>query len=226
MRRIVRVFLAGLLALLPLTATIAVTIWLVRFAVEYIGPDSMIGGLLTSIGMSIDDKALLPYAVGLAVVLIIVFLFGLLVETSLGPWFHGVMDRLVSSIPVIGSLYQVSKRFVSVVDTQDQAGIKNMTPVWCFFGGDRGAAVLALMPSSSTINLGAADYVGILVPSAPVPVGGALVYVPQDWIKPAELGIDQLVSVYVSMGMTPPASLEASPGGQTSQTPSAPPAIS
>lgn len=209
MRRIVRIFLAGLLALLPLTATIAVTIWLVRFAVEYIGPESMVGGVLTSIGLSIDDQALLPYLGGLAVIFFVVFLFGLLVETSIGPWFNGMVDRLLLQIPIVGSFYQVSKRFVSVVDSQDDAGIKNMTPVWCFFGGDQGAAVLALLPSASTINLGSGEYVGILVPSAPVPVGGALVYVPQEWIKPAEGGIDQLISVYVSMGMTPPASLTA-----------------
>lgn len=209
MTRIIRVFLAGLLALLPLVATVAVTIFLVRFAIEYMGADSMFGGLLTSIGLTIDGQATLPYLVGLAAVFGVVFLMGLLVETSIGPWFHKVVDNFVERIPVIGSLYQVSKRFVSAVDTKDDGGIKNMTPVWCFFGGERGAAVLALMPSASTINLGSADYVGILIPSAPVPVGGALVYVPQDWIKPAEGGIDELVSVYVSMGMTPPASLIA-----------------
>lgn len=209
MRRIVRIFLAGLLALLPLTATVAVTIWLVRFAIEYIGPGSMFGDVLTSIGLTLDENALLPYLGGLGVIFFIVFLFGLLVETSLGPWFNGLIDGLLMRIPIVGSFYQVSKRFVSVVDAQDQAGIKNMTPVWCFFGGDRGAAVLALMPSAATINLGSAEYVGILVPSAPVPVGGALVYVPQDWIKPAEGGIDQLISVYVSMGMTPPTALTA-----------------
>jgi uncharacterized membrane protein len=209
MRRIVRVFLAGLLALLPLVATVAITIWLVRFAVEYIGPESTVGNLLTSIGLTIDDKALLPYLGGMAVVLIVVFLFGLLVETSLGPWFNGLIDRIVLSVPLIGTLYQLSKRFVSVVDTQDEGGIKNMTPVWCFFGGERGAAVLALLPSNATVHLGSTDYIGILVPSAPVPVGGALVYVPQDWIAPADVGIDQLISVYVSMGITPPASLAA-----------------
>ncbi len=209
MRRIVRIFLAGLLALLPLTATVAVTIWLVRFAVEYIGPDSLFGGMLTSIGLTIDEQALLPYLGGLAVIFFVVFLFGLLVETSIGPWFNGMVDRLLLQIPIVGSFYQVSKRFVSVVDSQDEGGIKNMTPVWCFFGGDQGAAVLALLPSATTINLGSGEYVGILVPSAPVPVGGALVYVPQEWIRPAEGGIDQLISVYVSMGMTPPASLTA-----------------
>ena len=42
------------------------------------------------------------------------------------------------------------------------------------------------------------------VPSAPVPFGGALVYVPAAWIEPAEGGIDELMSVYVSMGITAP----------------------
>lgn len=207
MRRIVRVFLAGLLALLPLVATVAVTILLVRFAIEYMGTGSIFGEVLTSIGLSIDNQASIPYLVGLAVVFGVVFLIGLLVETSIGPWFRRGVDGFVERIPVVGSFYQVSKRFVSAVDSSDEGGIRNMTPVWCFFGGDRGAAVLALLPSATTINLGSADYVAILIPSAPVPVGGALVYVPQDWIKPAESGIDELVSVYVSMGMTPPASL-------------------
>lgn len=218
MRRIVRIFLAGLLALLPLVATVAVTILLVRFAIDYMGTDSIIGGVLTSIGLSIDDQTSLPYLVGLAVVFGGVFLIGLLVETSIGPWFRRGVDAFVERIPVVGSLYQVSKRFVSAVDPKDQGGIRNMTPVWCFFGGDRGAAVLALLPSASTINLGSAEYVGILIPSAPVPVGGALVYVPKDWIKPAEGGIDELVSVYVSMGMTPPASLAAATANPVTDT--------
>jgi uncharacterized membrane protein len=79
-----------------------------------------------------------------------------------------------------------------------------MSPVWCFFGGEGGAAVLALMPSSKPVVIGGEEYVGVLVPSAPVPLGGALVYVPRRWVKPAEGGVDELMSVYVSMGVTPP----------------------
>jgi uncharacterized membrane protein len=143
--------------------------------------------------------------------LLAIYFFGLLVETRLGPWFHAFVDGLVLRIPVVGSFYQMSKRVISVVDPSDEGGIKSMTPVWCFFGGEQGAAVLALLPSSTPINLGATAYVGILVPSAPVPVGGALVYVPNHWIKPANVGIDDLISIYVSMGMTVPTSLTAPP---------------
>lgn len=79
-----------------------------------------------------------------------------------------------------------------------------MSPVWCFFGGDKGAAVLALLASTKPVIIGKEEYMGILVPSAPVPVGGALIYVPASWIKPAEGGVENLMNVYVSMGVTPP----------------------
>jgi uncharacterized membrane protein len=41
------------------------------------------------------------------------------------------------------------------------------------------------------------------VPSAPVPFGGALIYVPSEWV-PAEGGVERLMNVYVSIGVTPP----------------------
>jgi len=35
-----------------------------------------------------------------------------------------------------------------------------------------------------------------------VPVGGALIYVPQAWVQTAPIGVDGLTSIYVSMGVT------------------------
>ena len=42
------------------------------------------------------------------------------------------------------------------------------------------------------------------MPTAPVPIGGGLLYVPVEWVKPANMGIDKLTEIYVSMGLTPP----------------------
>jgi uncharacterized membrane protein len=56
------------------------------------------------------------------------------------------------------------------------------------------------------VIIGEHSYLGLLVPSAPVPFGGALIYVPTDWVKPAEGGVERLMNVYVSMGVTPPLS--------------------
>jgi uncharacterized membrane protein len=40
-----------------------------------------------------------------------------------------------------------------------------------------------------------------------VPFGGALLYVPVTWVRPARIGVDKMTAIYVSMGITPPPSL-------------------
>jgi uncharacterized membrane protein len=35
-----------------------------------------------------------------------------------------------------------------------------------------------------------------------VPVGGGLLYLPAEWVTPADIGIEALTSIYVSMGVT------------------------
>jgi uncharacterized membrane protein len=45
-------------------------------------------------------------------------------------------------------------------------------------------------------------YHAVLIPTSPVPVGGGLIYVPEAWVTPADIGIEALTSIYVSMGVT------------------------
>jgi uncharacterized membrane protein len=204
MNQIGRVFLAGLLTLLPLILTIVVTGWVVSILNDYVGPNSSFGRILVSLGIGVGAQSFAPYIIGLLALLVAIYILGLLFKTRIGDMLSDLMDSVVSRIPVIGSVYDLSKRFTSIVDTKGGGDLKSMSPVWCFFGGEPGAAVLALLPSPKTVAIGAHEYVGILIPSAPVPVGGALIYVPQSWIRPAEGGVDELMSVYVSMGVTPP----------------------
>jgi uncharacterized membrane protein len=75
--------------------------------------------------------------------------------------------------------------------------------VWCRFGGD-GVAVLALAPSAQPIDIDERSYFAVLVPTAPVAFGGALLYVPAPWVIPANIGVERLTAVYISMGITPP----------------------
>lgn len=209
MRRIAGIFIAGLLAALPLAVTLFIAGWLVATITDYAGPESRFGRYLTSLGLGVDASGAAPYVLGLAILLAAIFVLGLLVESRLGDFLSHVVDRIIMRIPVVSNVYSLSRRFVSLVDTSGGDSLKSMSAVWCFFGGDEGAAVLALMPSSKPVRLGSEDYVGILVPSAPVPVGGGLIYVPSRWVRPAAGGVEQLMSVYVSMGVTPPSGLKA-----------------
>ena len=211
MGRILRTFLAGVLALLPIAVTVFVTAWVASLVASYAGPGSLIGrlitGLGTSLGLDISPSSAAAYLLGLAIILGAIFVLGLLVESGLRTFILNSVDWLIMRIPLISNIYDLSKRFVSLVDRGDQGDLKSMRPVWCFFGGEGGAAVLGLMPSPEPVMIGEHSYLGLLVPSAPVPFGGALIYVPSDWVKPAEGGVERLMNVYVSMGVTPPLSV-------------------
>jgi uncharacterized membrane protein len=207
MNRIGGIFLTGLIAALPLLLTLAVTAWLLSIVNQYLGPSSAFGRFLGSLGLGTGASELTSYLIGLGIIAAAIYALGLLVHSRLGGWVADIFDRLIRRVPLISNVYDLSSRFVSIVDTKNGDSLKGMSPAWCFFGGKPGAAVLALLPSKTPIRLGNEEYLGVLIPSAPVPFGGALVYVPAAWIEPAEGGIDELMTVYVSMGITPPGAL-------------------
>lgn len=211
MGRILRIFLAGVLALLPIAVTVFVVAWIAAFIASYAGPDSFVGRLIirlgASVGIDVTPGSIAAYLLGLAIILGAIFVLGLFVESGLRNFFSNTVDWLMTRIPLVSNVYDLSKRFVSLVDRGGGQDLKTMQPVWCFFGGEGGAAVLGLMPSPQPVVIGEHSYLGLLVPSAPVPFGGALIYVPSAWVKPAAGGVERLMNVYVSMGVTPPLSM-------------------
>jgi len=207
-----RTFIAGFLVLLPLAVTLTVIVWVGTFIYAYLGPGSAIGRILISIGFNFSNSPAAAYALGAVVVVGLVYLLGLAVESRLETRVRRLIDALMERIPFVSNLYDVTKRFVAIVDRKDQEGLKSMSPVWCFFGGEGGAAVLGLLPMPRPIMIGEHQYHVVLVPSAPVPVGGCLVYVPVQWVKPADFGVEALMSIYVSMGVTSPQTVETAPG--------------
>lgn len=212
MGRILRILLAGVLALLPIAVTVFVVVWVASFIASYAGPDSFVGRLIirlgASVGLDVTPGSIAAYLLGLAIILGAIFVLGLFVESGLRNFISNSLDWLMTRIPLVSNVYDLSKRFVSLVDrTGGEDSFKTMQPVWCFFGGEGGAAVLGLMPSPQPVVIGEHSYLGLLVPSAPVPFGGALIYVPSAWVKPAEGGVERLMNVYVSMGVTQPLSM-------------------
>ena len=206
-----RTFIAGFLVMLPLAVTLTVIAWVGTFIYAYLGPDSAIGRVLISIGFNFSSSPIAAYALGAVVVVGLVYLFGIAVESRLESRVRRLIDSLMQRIPFVGNLYDVTKRFVAIMDRKNQDGLKSMSPVWCFFGGEGGAAVLGLLPMPKPIMIDDQQYHVVLVPSAPVPVGGCLVYVPVEWVRPADFGVEGLMSIYVSMGVTTPQTVDRAP---------------
>lgn len=204
LRRLANIFLTGLLAALPLAATVTVLVWAVRLVVGWLGPNSLFGQALIGLGLDVSGSEMLGYLLGLGLVLLGIFGLGLLVQTRLQPLLMDGLNSVMQRIPVVRHVYDMAQKLVGLLSQREEQGARSMTPVWLHFGGEgQGqAAVLGLLSSPTPVMVGGAPYLAVLVPTAPVPVGGALIYVPQHWVKPADVGVDGLTSIYVSMGVT------------------------
>lgn len=225
-----RPLLTGMLALLPLAATVVLLVWATRLAADWLGPSSLFGALLTRIGFGVGTGASFSgYLVGLLVVLALVYGFGLLVETGLQRGLDRAIQTLMQRIPVVRTIYDVAHRMVGLLSKpKDETAPKSMRPVWLYFGGPpaEGApadttVVLALLTTREPVLLGGQPFHGVLVPTAPVPVGGGLLFVPAHWVRPADVGVEGVTSIYVSMGVT--AAQYLGPDAVKKNTPKSPP---
>jgi uncharacterized membrane protein len=210
-RRLLNTFVAGALAALPLAATALIFVWGARLAVDYLGPGSVTGNILMSIGLTIGGSELVAYLIGALIVVVAIFLLGALVQSRMRNVLSWLFDSVMRRIPVVRSVYGTVSKFVGLLGQRDDESpaTRSMSPVWLHFGGVGGAAVLGLLSTPEPVRIGDIDYLAVLVPTSPVPVGGGLLYVPREWVMPANVGVEGLTSIYVSMGITSPQHLKA-----------------
>lgn len=211
-RHALRIFLTGLLAALPLAATLLIFVWGARVLYGWLGPGSFVGGLLIALGLGGTGSEVVGYLLGLGIVVLAIFALGLLVQTRLRGGLARAFNNVMQRIPLVRNVYDLIRKFVDLVAQRDASGARSMSPVWLRFGGPGGAMVLGLLSSPEPVMVGGQTYLAVLVPTAPLPVGGGLIFVPADWVTPAELGVEALTSIYVSMGVTAHQHLGRPPG--------------
>jgi uncharacterized membrane protein len=203
-RRAARCFLAGVVAILPLVITVAVVGWVGGLVAGFLGPSAVAGRALRGVGLRFVASDTAAYLIGAALVLAVIFLVGAAVEAGAKGLLQRLFDILLQRIPIIGSVYGTSKQLVGLVDKKQEADLKGMKPVFCFFGEKTGAGVLAFLISPERFNINGKDYQIVIVPTAPVPVGGGLLFVPVEMLQPINVSMEGLMSIYVSMGVTAP----------------------
>ncbi len=207
-RAILRIFATGALAALPLAATLLIFVWAANLLIRWLGPDSAVGRLLVSIGLGVGGSEVVGYALGVAIVAVAIFGLGLLVEARLQRGLAIAVNALLNRIPVVRNVYDIMRKMVALFGQRDGKegpdGLRSMSAVWCHFGGPGGSAALALLGSDVPVLVDGRRCLAVLIPTAPVPVGGGLLYVPEHWVTRADIGIEAVTSIYVSMGLTSP----------------------
>ena len=205
LRRFVRYFVAGTFVLLPVVITVAVIAWVAGLLHSFIGPDTVVGSMVQRLGLSVMPNSPSAYLAGTFVVLVVIFVIGFIAESGARALMQKTIDAGVQKIPLIGNLYGTSRQFVAMIDRRkDDDATKSMTAVFCRFGDEHGTGILGLLVSPQRFVVDDREYVIVVVPTAPVPVGGGLFFMPADSVREAGISVESLMSIYVSMGITAP----------------------
>jgi uncharacterized membrane protein len=210
-------FLAGLLFLLPIVLTVFIVAWIVDFMRSAIGPGTVLGTLLTRGGSylaGLSNQDTLAFWLGAGIALAGIWLLGLIVKTGAKHIIQDYLDRLLTRVPFIRSIYNPVSRVVRLATERGNGApgdLSSMSVVSCRFGSaTNGVDILSLLASQHVYNIAGERRRLVFIPAAPIPMSGGLVLVPEASVTPVpEMKVDDLLKIYVSLGALTP---EVMPG--------------
>ncbi|MBX2806084.1 MAG: DUF502 domain-containing protein [Hyphomicrobiales bacterium] len=222
-------FLAGLVLLLPVVLTVLIVAWFIDMLRAALGPGTFLGDLLTTGGTTIlgEGYETLSFFLGALIALVGIWFLGLIARSAAKKSMERSIDRIFTKLPIIRTIYNPVSRVVRLATDKTTGDFSAMSVVSCRFGGgENGVDVLALLANQETFYIGDEPRKMIYLPTAPVPMTGGLVLVPEHCVVPVpELKVDDLLRIYFSLGALAPDTLpkKMKPVGHPGQSVSVPP---
>jgi uncharacterized membrane protein len=140
---------------------------------------------------------------GIFLVLVAIFMLGLLLESGSRKMLQRLVDKTLHQLPLVRSIYRTTEQLINLVPNREDDRLKGMQVVFYRFGPDQsGTGVLALSPTTENFRVDGQDYRIVIIPTAPVPFGGAMLFVPAHSVIPMDMSLDTFVGSYMSMGVS------------------------
>jgi uncharacterized membrane protein len=204
MRTLQRLFLTGLLTLLPLWLTWVV----VKFVFGLLSDTSkpVIGPLLADLATN-DPQALgwlgadwVQTAIALFATLGVILLAGVLTRRVVGQRLLGWFESLIKRIPLASTIYGSARQLLDILQTKP-GGTQRV--VLINFPHEHMKSV-GFVTRVFQEHGGTRELAAVYVPTTPNPTSGYLEIVPVDQLVPTEWSVDQAMSFIISGGAVAP----------------------
>jgi len=206
--RVTGTFLAGLIVLLPIVLTIVIIAWLVQILRDALGPGTFLGELLRRGGSALVENDTLAFWLGVAIALIGIWVLGAIVRTEARRGVQRAIDLLFARLPLVKGIYNPVARVIRLATEKGGGDLSGMDVVAVRFGGQDGTHILALLASHDVYHIGEQRRMMVYLPTAPLPMTGGLVLVPEDHITVVpQMKVDDLLKIYFSLGSLAPESM-------------------
>ncbi len=189
-RRVVRTFVSGLVALLPVFITLAILIWLVQTA------DAILGGLLKFV---MPEEAY-HHGMGLVAAIAVIFATGLLMEGILFRRLLGWIEDWINRIPLVKTIYGPARDLMSLLSKSDK---KFSKVVMARLPGTQIQALGFVTVedfSASSLSPGQ-DVIAVYLPMS-YQIGGYTLFLPRDCLTAVDMSLEDAMRFVVTAGMS------------------------
>ena len=197
------IFISGLLAILPVGATVYILLLLYRMIDNFVGKNTPFGSTI--------ERALGSWIPGLGIVItiLLVFLIGFVVRSVLGRGLHYYFERIFFSFPGVRKMYGSLKQFTNAL--LNRSSTSAFKQVVMFEYPKEGINVLGMVTNENLGKLQDAtgeDCVLVYTPTAPNPLSGYMLIIPKRLLTYIDMPVEDALSMVVSSGSALPDSLK------------------
>ncbi|MCE2464506.1 MAG: DUF502 domain-containing protein [Dehalococcoidia bacterium] len=162
---------------------------------------------------------------GIAALLVIIYLMGLAATFVLGRRLLGVGHGLVEMIPVVRGIYRTARQAMEILTavTSPETS-KYSTVVLVEFPG-YGLRSIGLVTSTIEDQDGK-TLLAVYMPTSPFPTSGFLVFLPPEQVSTTDISVDDAMKLIVSAGIVSPGKVSSDPLATPIWVPASPEDIS
>ena len=194
-RKIRGQFMAGLIVVVPVAASILILIWVFN------GIDHILQPIIRQIAGH-DIRG-----VGFGVTIVLIYLVGVVTRNFIGRRLMKFGNSVMMRVPVLSGLYSGIRQIVQTVATPDKTSFLQVVLVE-FPRKDIWA--LGFITKEITTENGE-KFLNVLIPHSPTPWSGSFEIVREKDIIRTQIAVDDAVKMIVSGGMTTPESFMKNP---------------
>ncbi len=187
-RHINKTFLTGLVALLPITATIYLFVWVMGAAEGFFG---------NMLRLVIPDSWYKP-GMGIAISLAFIFAVGLLMQSLFVKTIASKFEGMIYRIPLIKSIYGATREFLSFLMEGKTKGPRQV--VAYSFGSITLVGFVTKRDLSFIQSDIVADKVAVYFPMS-YQIGGYTLMLPADQLTPLDMPMDQAMRFVMTAGI-------------------------
>lgn len=191
-KKIRKQFVAGLLVIVPLGASILILIWIFN----------TVDDILQPVIRAIWDREI-P-GVGFGVTIVLIYLAGVVARNVIGYKIMQYFDRLLKRVPIFNMLYRGIKQIMDSFSVTDNTSFMQVVLVDFPY---KGMKALALVTNEITGKDGKKTFT-VLIPTAPNPTTGFMQMVREEDVIYTKISVDEAIKMFISAGRVMPGDLK------------------